>query len=238
MRFDIITIFPHIFDSYFNASIIARARKKGLIEIKVHDLRKWTKDRHKTVDDRPYGGGPGMIMKADVIYRSFKSVQGKISSRTSKKQKIVLLTPSGKQFDQKTAQRYSRLGKIIFVCGHYEGIDARVEKFVDEKISIGPYVLTGGELPVMAMIDAITRLIPGVIKKESLKEETFGEMHARKGRVNVQKEYPQYTRPETLMLKSRSGILKKMKVPKVLLSGNHKKIGEWKLKHAAKKAED
>ncbi len=241
MRFDIITIFPHIFDSYFNTSIIGRAVKKGLIEIKVHNLRKWAGDRHKTVDDRPYGGGPGMIMKADVIHQSLKSVQGKNSG------KVVLSSPSGKQFNQKMAQRYSRLERIIFICGHYEGVDARVEKFVDEKISIGPYVLTGGELPVMAMIDAITRLIPGSIKKVSLKEETFSKIHAvnnkRKGRkdcglgFNIQKEYPQYTRPETLMVKSKSGKLEKMKVPKVLLSGNHKKIGEWKLKHTIKQSD-
>lgn len=226
MRFDVITIFPHIFDSYFNASIIGRAVKKKIIEIKVHDLRKWAKGRHKTVDDRPYGGGPGMIMKADVIYQALKAIRGKKSSGTKarKDQKIVLLASSGKQFNQKTAQRYSRLKRVIFICGRYEGIDSRVEKFVDEKISIGSYVLTGGELPVMVMVDAIARLIPGTIKKESLKEETFS--------LNIQKEYPQYTRPETLIIKKASGKQGKMKVPKVLLSGDHKKIWEWKLKHA------
>lgn len=262
MRFDIITIFPHIFDSYFNTSIIGRAFKKGLIEIKVHNLRKWAGDKHKTVDDRPYGGGPGMIIKADVIYQSLKSVQGKNSGKvkTNKKQKIVLLSPSGKQFNQKMAQRYSRLERIIFICGHYEGVDARVEKFVDEKISIGPYILTGGELPVMAMIDAITRLIPGVIRPESLKEESFSLDKAvllRPAKAGLRRtlnfvsslsrsapcasdkigEYPQYTRPETLMVKSKSSKLEKMKVPKVLLSGNHKKIGEWKLKHTIKQSD-
>ncbi len=224
--FEIISIFPHIFDSYFNTSIVNRAIRRGLIRIKIHDLRKWTKDKHRTVDDRPYGGGPGMIMKADIIYQALESIQGKNFNKTdrNKSQKIILLTPSGKQFDQRIAEKHSHFKKLIFICGHYEGFDARVEKFVDEKISVGPYILTGGELPAMAIIDSITRLIPGAIRRESLNEESFS-----KSVGNF--EYPQYTRPEILTVNNGRGTIKKFKVPKVLLTGDHRKIREWKLNH-------
>lgn len=222
INFEIITIFPEIFDSYFKTSIIGRAIKRGLIRIKIHDLRKWTKDKHRTVDDRPYGGGPGMIIKADVVYRALKSFSKKNFNK--KNQKIILLTPSGRPFTQKMAEKYSCFKKLIFICGHYEGFDARVEKFIDEKISLGPYVLTGGELPTMAIIDSVSRLISGVIRKESLKEESFSQSI-----INF--EYPQYTRPETLIIKNKSGLMKKLSVPRVLLTGDHKKIRAWRQNH-------
>jgi tRNA (guanine37-N1)-methyltransferase len=218
MRFDLLTIFPNIFESYFNTSIIKRAQENGLVKIKIHDLRKWTKDKHKTVDDRPYGGGPGMILKIEPIYKALKYLKkGKV------KPKIILLTPQGKQFNQKEAERLSQEKRIVLICGHYEGYDARIKKFVDEEVSLGPYVLTGGEIPAMAIIDSITRLLPGVIKQESLAEETFS--------LKNKKEYPQYTRPEVFTYKDGSGKIKKIKVPSILLSGNHQKIKEWKNKN-------
>ena len=235
MQFDIITIFPEVFENYFNASIIKRAQKKGLIKIKIHNLRKWATDKHKTVDDKPYGGGPGMILKADVIYRAIKKIQD--SGFRTKGSRIILLSPKGKQFNQKMAYWYSKLNRIILICGHYEGVDARVEKFVDEKISIGPYVLTGGELPAMVIVDAVTRLIPGVIKEESLKEESFSFKKDKKNKLGIENwklgnfyEYPQYTRPAVLTIKDKFGKIKILKVPKVLLSGNHQKIKEWRMK--------
>lgn len=257
MKFDILTIFPNIFDSYFNASIMKRAKKKGLVKIKVYNLRKWAKDKHKTVDDRPYGGGPGMVIRADIIYKAIKDLK-KLSLKAGRhrSEKIILLTPTGKQFNQKIAQRYSKIDHLIFICGHYEGIDARVEKFVDEKISIGPYILTGGELPAMVIVDTVTRLIPGVIRPESLKEESFSLnkaiFSAKSGPASAELrrtlnfvssfnrltpnaldkigEYPQYTRPEVLVIKDKKNKVKKLSVPKILLSGNHRKIKEWKQK--------
>jgi len=252
MQFDIITIFPNIFDSYFQTSILKRAQEKKFIKIKIHDLRFWAKDKHKTVDDTPYGGGPGMILKIEPIYKALqflnktkspvkslpRLIGGQGSHGASKKQKIILLTPKGKQFNQKMASQFSKLDKIIFICGRYEGVDARVEKLVDKKVSVGDYVLTGGELPAMIIIDAITRLLPGVINKESLKEETFSSVAQPQGlgaqSANKIKdferigEYPQYTRPEVFTYKTKSDKIRKLKVPKVLLSGNHKKIAEWR----------
>jgi len=224
MRFDILTIFPQAFESYFETSIIKRALDKKIIKIKIYNLRKWAKDKHRTIDDKPYGGGPGMIFKIEPLY---KAIQFFKKNKKSNKQKIILLTPSGKQFDQIMAKNFSKQDKIILICGHYEGFDCRIEKFIDEKISIGPYVLTGGELPAMSIVDAITRLIKGVINKESLKEESFG--------LVKDFEYPQYTRPEVFTFKEKSDRIKKLRVPKVLLSGNHAQINEWKQKNFKKK---
>lgn len=207
MKFDILTIFPEIFTSYFNETILKRAQQKKLIQIKVHNIRDHTSDKHKTVDDKPYGGGPGMILKIEPIYKQLKSI------KRDKKSKVVLLTPTGKQFSQRIAKRYSKLNQLILISGRYEGIDARVEKLVDEKISIGAYVLSGGEIPVMTIIEAATRLIPGVLgHKESAEDDTFA-----KGEEYI--EYPQYTRPEKF---------RNWAVPKVLLSGNHQVIAEWR----------
>jgi len=209
IRFDIISIFPNIFDSYFKESIIQRAQQKRLIKVKVHNLRKWTKDRHRTVDDRPFGGGMGMVLKVEPIFKA-------VSSLKKRKTKVILFTPRGKKFNQKMAYRLSKLNHLILICGRYEGVDERVAKYIaDEEISIGDYDLMGGELPAMVVIETISRLIPGVIGKPQLLKERITK---EKGFI----EYPQYTRPE---------VFKKWQVPKVLLSGNHKKIGEWRKKH-------
>jgi len=209
IKFDIITIFPKIFDSYFKESLIQRAQRKRLIKVKVHNLRKWTRDRHKTVDDRPFGGGLGMVMKVEPIFKA-------VSSLKKGKSKVVLFTPRGKKFNQKMAFRLSKLNQLIFICGRYEGVDERVAKYIaDEEISIGDYDLMGGELPAMVVIETISRLISGVLGKPQLLKERITK---RKGFI----EYPQYTRPE---------VFRKWQVPKVLMSGNHKKIGEWRKKH-------
>lgn len=213
IKFDIITIFPEIFDSYFKESIIQRAQKKRLIKIKAHNLRKWATDHHKTVDDRPFGGGIGMVMKIEPIFRAVEALKRKAKSE---KRKIILFTPRGKKFNQKMAYRFSKLNHLILICGRYEGIDERVAKYIaDEEISIGDYVLMGGELPAMVLIEAVARLIPGVLGKPQLLKERVTKT---KGFI----EYPQYTRPE---------VFKKWRVPRVLLSGDHKKIAEWRKKH-------
>jgi tRNA (guanine37-N1)-methyltransferase len=225
MTFHIITIFPEIFNSYFNESILARAQKNKIIKIKIHDLRKWTADKHKTVDDTPYGGGPGMIMKVEPIYKALRALRRQTAD--GRRQKIILLSAKGKRWDQQMAKKYSKLDNIILICGRYEGVDERVKKFVDQEISIGDYVLTGGEIPAMAIVDSVTRLIPGVLgNAESAKRES----HSTPGVL----EYPQYTRPEVFAAPSLKGggEIKKYRVPKVLLSGNHKKIEEWRKKHS------
>jgi len=221
IQFDIITIFPEIFDSYFKESIIKRAQKRRLIKIKIHNLRDFADDAHKTVDDKPYGGGPGMILKVDIIFKAVKSIIQKNRRIKDNQRKVILLSAKGKRFEQKTAGQLSKLKQIIFICGRYEGVDERVAKYIaDQEISIGDYVLTGGELPAMVITDVVARLVPGVIKKESLKEESFSF---------GSKEYPQYTRPEIF----KQGKNKRSwKVPKILLSGHHKKINEWQEKHA------
>jgi len=206
-QFNILTIFPKIFDSYINESILKRAQKKKVISIKVHNFRRFAIDKHKTVDDRPYGGGSGMVLKVEPIYKCIQSIPKK------KKSRVILLTPKGKTFNQKKAQSLTKYDQLILVAGHYEGFDERIRKYVDEELSIGNYVLTGGELPAMTIIDAVTRLLPGALGDDnSPKDETFSE-----GDRDI--EYPHYTRPE---------IFKGIKVPLVLLSGNHKKIAEWR----------
>jgi tRNA (guanine37-N1)-methyltransferase len=232
LRFEIITIFPEAFSSYFSQSILKRAQEKKLIRINIYNLRDFAKDKHKTVDDRPYGGGAGMILKVEPIFRAVCHILKKSKNIKEKERKIILLSAKGKEFNQEMAQKFSRLKQIILICGHYEGVDERVRKYIaDETISIGKYVLTGGELPAMVVIDAVGRLIPGVIKKESLEEESFS-----KGLGYL--EYPQYTRPAILdpkkivkSLPEKFARTKNWRVPKVLLSGDHQKIREWREKH-------
>lgn len=229
MNFHIITIFPKIFDSYFNESILKRAQKNNAIKINIHNLRDWTNDKHKTVDDTPYGGGAGMVMKVEPIYRALCDInklapfnKGGVGG-IKKQQKIILLSAKGKTWNQQMAKKYSKLDNIIFICGRYEGVDERVKKFINEEISIGNYVMTGGEIGAMAIIDSITRLIPGVLgNAESLDTES----HSIPGVL----EYPQYTRPEIFEVNG-----KKYKVPKELLSGNHKIIKEWRRKKLVEK---
>lgn len=224
MKIDIITIFPDMVLPYMKESIVGRAQEGGLVEIKAHDLRDYTEDKHRTVDDKPYGGGPGMIMKVGPIYKAVEDIKLDPSTchtgrRTSSgsKSKVVLLSAKGETFDQKKAFDFSKLDQLILICGRYEGVDERVADHVaDEEISIGDYVLTGGELPAMVIADAVIRLIPGVINEESLKEESFGKSE-------VKYEYPQYTRPESIEINGKT-----RSVPEVLISGNHKEIEKWK----------
>ncbi len=217
MRFDVITIFPEVFKPYFNESILGRAQKKKLIKINIHDLRDYTTDRHRTVDDKPYGGGFGMVLMVEPILKAVKDIKRKLRT---KKKKVILLSAKGKKFNQKMARQFSKLDQLTIISGRYEGVDERVAKYIaDEEISIGDYILTGGELPAMIIVDAVTRLIPGVIAKGSLEEESFTKEH------NL--EFPHYTRPESFNIDG-----KKRKVPDLLLSGNHKKIEEWQKKHS------
>ena len=215
IKFDIVTIFPKIFDSYLKESFIKKAGERGLIKINIHNLRGYTRDRHKTVDDRPFGGGLGMVLKVEPIYKAVKKI------KKGKKAKVVLFTPRGRKFNQKLAYQFSKLNQIIMICGRYEGVDERVAKHIaDMELSIGDYDLMGGELPAMIVMEAVARLIPGVLGKPELLEERITK---EKGFI----EYPQYTRPEVFELKKRV----KWRVPKVLLSGHHQKIEEWRKKH-------
>ncbi|MEK7553380.1 MAG: tRNA (guanosine(37)-N1)-methyltransferase TrmD [Patescibacteria group bacterium] len=219
MKFDIITIFPKIFDSYLNESILKRAQNKKLIDIKIHNLRDFTKDKHRKVDDRPFGGGPGMVIQIQPLIKAIEFIKSKIKNQKSK---IILFTPTGKQFDNKMARDLAeKYDNLILICGRYEGIDARVEKVIKnlkfkiENLSMGPYVLTGGEIPAMTLIDSVSRQIPGVLgKQESVEEKRHG--------VGM----PVYTRPEIFIYPPVGG--KKYKVSKVLLSGDPKKIAAWR----------
>lgn len=216
ITFDIITIFPEIFDSYLKESFIKKAREKKLIKINIHNLRDWAFDRHRSVDDRPFGGGLGMVLKVEPIFKAIKDLQ----KSKNKKSKTILFTPRGKKFNQKTAYSLSKLNRIIMICGRYEGVDERVAKHIaDLELSIGDYDLMGGELPAMVIMETISRLIPGVLgKPQFLKERITKE----KGFI----EYPQYTRPESFSFQKG----KSWKVPKVLVSGNHKEIEKWREK--------
>jgi tRNA (guanine37-N1)-methyltransferase len=214
MRFDIVTIFPGLFESFKNEALIARAQKRKIIYINAHNLRNFAEDKRGTVDDRPYGGGVGMVLMFKPIYQAVK----KIKSKSSKvKTRTIVFGPKGRKFNQAMAKRWSKYDQLILVCGRYEGIDERVIKNVaDEEISIGDYVLFGGEIPAMVVMEAVTRLLPGAIaKQEALKDESF--------KVPDFLEYPHFTRPETIIIKG-----KKYHVPKVLLSGHRAKIEEWK----------
>jgi tRNA (guanine37-N1)-methyltransferase len=213
MKIQILTIFPQMFEPIISESIIKRAQEKGLVEIQVHDLRKWTTDTHKTIDDKPYGGGAGMVMMVEPIFKALQEIKTNNS-------KVTVLSAKGESFNQKKAQELSTEQDLIFIAPHYEGIDQRViDELADYEISIGDYVLTGGELPTLVIVDAVTRLLPGVLgNDQSLTEES----HTDPGVL----EYPQYTRPEDF-----NG----WKVPEVLLSGNHKNIEEWKRKNKTTK---
>src|SRR3989344_3345398 len=220
IKFDIITIFPEIFTSYLKESLIARAQAKKLIKINVHNLRLWANDNHKTVDERPFGGGLGMVLKVEPIYKAVKKLT--IRQAKGKTTKVVLFTPRGKKFNQKIANQLKNYSQIIFICGRYEGVDERVAKNIaDMELSIGDYDLMGGELPAMIAIETISRLIPGVLGKPQLLKERI----TKKGGFI---EYAQYTRPE--VFSPKKGV--KWQVPKVLLSGNHKEIENWKSKHS------
>ena len=201
LQIDIITIFPEMVMPYLSGSILGRGAKSGALKFAVHQLRKWTTDKHNTVDDKPFGGGPGMVMKVEPFDKALKSLKLK------KKTRVILTSAQGKLFTQADARRLAKYDRLVFLCGRYEGVDERVAQYLaDEEFSIGDYVLTGGELAALVMADAVSRHIPGVLGKGESLEEVHGS-------------FPQYTRPE---------VYKKWKVPEVLLSGNHKKIEEWR----------
>ena len=203
MKFDVLTLFPEMFDT-LNQSIIGKAKEKELIDINLINIRDFSKDKHKKVDDTPYGGGAGMVIKPDVVYDAYKSIENKNA-------KVIYMSPQGKILNQKKIEDLSKQKHLIILCGHYEGIDQRVlDKIVDEEISIGDYVLTGGEIPAMVLIDSISRYVEGVISQESIEEESFS---------NGLLEYPQYTRPE---------VFEGEKVPEILLSGHHENIEKWR----------
>ena len=214
MKISIITLFPEIFEPVLNSSILKRAQQKGLVTFSVLDLRTFGIGAHKTVDDSPYGGGAGMVLKPEVLASAVRSIQS-----TEGPSKVILTSASGRQFSQFIAREYSQGGDIIIVCGHYEGVDQRfIDHYVDDEISIGDYVLTGGEIPAMILSDAITRLIPGVLEKEGATENESYEQGLL--------EHPHYTRPE---------VFEDLAVPEVLLSGNHSKIDEWRQEESVKK---
>lgn len=231
IKFDIITIFPEMLSSYLGESLIARAQAKKLIKITTHNLRDFADDARGTVDGRPFGGGLGMVLKPEPIFKAVKKVtlrksQGDFLGKS--KTKVVLFTPRGEKFTQKMATKLAKLDQIIFICGRYEGVDQRVAQHIaDMEVSIGDYDLMGGELPAMIMIESISRLIPGVLGKEALLKERITKSG---GFI----EYAQYTRPEVYMPKEtlrRNSGRQAWRVPKVLLSGDHKKIEEWKSTH-------
>jgi tRNA (guanine37-N1)-methyltransferase len=227
-HFNIITIFPHIFESYFGESIIKRAQEKELIDISVVNLRDFSNDKHMTVDDTPFGGGAGMILKVKPICEAVRSIKLKTESQKSR---VILFSAKGKKYTQADAVRLSEYDNLIMICGRYEGVDERVaENIADEEISIGDYVLTGGEIPAMIAVDSISRLIPGVLGNEdSLKEESHNPTEETSDKIQETRlEYAQYTRPEEF-----NG----WKVPEVLLSGNHKEIEKWRKNNSQPKAD-
>src|SRR3989344_3061875 len=242
IRFDILTIFPEVVEPYLSTSILKRAQEKRLVKFSIHNLRRWTADSHRTVDDKPYGGGPGMIMKVEPIFKAVSALKNSkvrrsnAKSNPKSKTRVILLSASGKPLTQRVAEQCARrYQRIVLICGRYEGVDHRVAQYVaDEELSIGPYVLTGGEVPAMAFVDAVTRLVPGVIRKESLEEESFSlGWRPEPGPASagtVQGEYPQYTRPEVFYpnLKKKGTA---WRVPKILLSGDHRRIVAWRAQH-------
>lgn len=208
MRFDLVTIFPKVFDSYLKESLIKRALNKKIIRIKVWNLRDFAGDKHKTVDDRPFGGGPGMVLKIEPIYKAVKFLT-KDGRRKLKNTRIILFSTRGRKLNAKIVRRLAKYDRLILICGRYEGVDERVAKYIaDEEISIGDYILSGGELPALATIEAVSRFLPGFLGKYESLEENKGS-------------YPVYTRP---------GIFNKWRVPEVLLSGNHKEVEKWRRK--------
>jgi len=220
MRIDVLTLFPGMFENILGESILKRAQNKGLATIKVHNLRDWTTDNHKTADDKPFGGGAGMVMKVEPVCRALSELKKGAPAHEARggAGRVILLTPQGEKYDQKIAKRLAREKRLVLICGHYEGVDERIRELADQEISIGDYILTCGEIPALVVIDSVVRLIPGVLgHDDSIKHESFED-----GLL----EYPQYTRPAEC---------RGMNVPGVLLSGNHRKIEEWRKTEAIKR---
>ena len=218
MRIDILTLFPEFFETLKSHSIVARAIKAGKIELQVHNIREQASDNYGSVDDHPYGGGPGMVLKVDVLHRALIDVRSKILGESVK---VILLTPQGQVFKQKIAGELKLETNLILICGHYEGFDERIREYCDMEISIGDYVLTGGEIPAMVLVDAVARLLPGVLGDDT---SSHDESHA-----DGLLEYPHYTRPTEYDGK---------KVPEILLSGNHKEIESWRKKMAHERTKE
>lgn len=218
MQIDVITLFPKMLESPFGESIVKRAIDRKIVKLKIHDMRQWAWNSYGSVDDRPYGGDVGMLIRVDVIDNALKSID-----RIGKKRKIILMSAKGRKYEQSLAEKWSKLDQLIIICGRYEGVDERVAKYLaDMEISIGDYVLTGGEIPSMVIIDSICRLLPNVLGKEKSKvEESFSGKERKL-------EYPQYTRPSDYL---------GMKVPEILLSGNLRKIKDWQIKRIKSKEE-
>lgn len=213
MQFTILTLFPEMFTGPFDYSIVHRAKEKDLVSVQLVNIRDFAQDKHKSVDDHPYGGGAGMVMRVDVVDRAIQSVRRQVSSI---KETVILLDPRGKTYTQSVAEELVTFDHVILLCGHYEGVDERIRSLVDLEVSIGDYVVTGGEIPAMMIVDSVTRLLPGVlVHPEATKKESFHGML----------EYPQYTRPETYNGNT---------VPQILLSGDHKRIEEWQQAEAKK----
>lgn len=210
MRIDVLTLFPGMFDAVLGESILKRAQEKGILQIKVHDLRQFTHDKHHSVDDRPYGGGPGMVIKPEPVYEAVEEIK-RVCREHPPGCRTVLMSPRGETLSPTVARGLSKVNHLIVICGHYEGVDERIMPLIDASVSIGDYVLTGGEVPAMVMIDALARFVPGVIgHEEATTEESF---------MNGHLEYPHYTRPETF---------RDLQVPGVLLSGDHEEVARWR----------
>jgi tRNA (guanine37-N1)-methyltransferase len=219
MTFDIVTIFPAMFEEPLAAGVVGRAIERGVLDVKVHDLRDFTTDRHRVVDDVPFGGGPGMVLKADPMFRALEAIEADRGQPLT----VVLTSPQGVKLTQETAQRLSGLAHVVILCGRYEGVDDRVRERVTEELSIGDYVLTGGELPAMVILDAVARLVPGVVGDEqSVAHDSFS-----RGLLD----FPQYTRPAILTMSDAQGSAD-ISVPDVLLSGNHAEIRRWRKREA------
>ena len=218
MTISVLTLFPEMFESPFSHSIIKNAINKKLIKLDLINIRDFGIGRHRTVDDRPYGGGRGMVLRVDVLFNALEFAKNKFKKKGKQKQKIVLLDPSGKTYNQKKAREFSKLDHLILICGHYEGFDMRIKNFIDEEISIGDFVLTGGEIPAMSIIDSGSRLREGVLPEDAAEIESFSDHNG-----SISLEFPQYTRPDEF---------NNLKVPKVLLSGNHQSIKTWREKQS------
>lgn len=224
MIIDILTLFPDMFKGPFDYSIVKRAQENKLVSINIHNLRQWSKDKYQTVDGKPYGGGTGMILRVDIVASALSSLKSKKPSAINHQALTILLTPQGQTYNQQKAQQLSKCEQLTFICGHYEGYDERIRKLVDEEISIGDYILTGGELPAMVLVDSLVRLIPGVLKKEEATQSESFSLNTKYSILNTKLlEYPQYTQPQDY---------KGLKVPDVLLSGNHQEIAKWRSQQA------
>jgi len=216
MKFDIITLFTEMFVGPFSESILKKAQNKGLIEINLHNLRGWTTDAHGTVDDTPYGGGSGMVLKVDIVDRALSEIRSR-KEEVGRKERVILLSPKGRRLNQDIVKELAEYDRLILLCGHYEEFDERIrENLVDDDISLGDFVLTGGEIPAMALVDSVSRLVPGVLKEGSPDEESFMQKDEND---EFLLEYPQYTRPVEY---------KGWKVPEVLQSGHHGEIKKWR----------